>query len=147
MERAVPGSGRAEPDVPGDEPLVAPPDALRAAYGPERWRREDLWSLDLPRVRLALPELTWLLDLPLWQRDGVRFQVSPNEVLRNPADHPQHARRIDAADLTRPIHVMRREGRWTVLDGHHRLAAAVRRQHTAIDAWLVSAADLAAITR
>ena len=114
---------------------------------PERWRLEDLWALDLPRVRFALPELTWLLDLPLWQRDGVRFQVSPNEVLRNPAAHPQHARRIDEADLTRPIHVIRRDGRWTVLDGHHRLAAAVRRQHTAVDAWLVSAADLAAIIR
>ena len=49
---------------------------------PERWRLEDLWALDLPRVRFALPELTWLLDLPLWQRDGVPFQVSPNEVLR-----------------------------------------------------------------
>ena len=114
---------------------------------PERWRLEDLWALDLPRVRFALAELTWLLDLPLWQRDGVRFQVSPNEVLRNPAGHPQHARRIAEADLTRPIHVIRRDGRWTVLDGHHRLAAAVRRQHTAVDAWLVSAADLAEITR
>lgn len=142
----MPGGGRDEPAVSG-KPVVAPRDAPRAAYGPERWRLEDLWALDLPRVRFALPELTWLLDLPLWERDGVRFQVSPNEVLRNPAAHPQHARRIDAADLNRPIHVMRRDGRWTVLDGHHRLAAAVRRQQTTVDAWLVSAADLAAITR
>lgn len=140
MDRAAPGVG-------SDERAVTPPAALRAAFGPEPWRLEDLWALDLPRVRFALPELTWLLDLPLWQRDGVRFQVSPNQVLRNPADHPQQARRIDEADLTRPIHVMRRDGRWTVLDGHHRLASAVRRQHSAIDAWLVSDADLAAITR
>jgi hypothetical protein len=137
---------RAAPDVRRDEAAVTPA-ALRAAYGQERWRLEDLWALDLPRVRFALPELTWLLDRPLWQRDGVPFQVSPNEVLRNPEGHPHHARRIDEADLTRPIHVMRRDDRWTVLDGHHRLASAVRRQHTAIDAWLVSAADLAAITR
>ena len=140
MDRAAPGVG-------SDERAMTPPPVLRAAFGPERWRLEDLWALDLPRVRLALPELTWLLDLPLWQRDGVRFQVSPNDVLRNPADHPQHARRIDEADLARPIHVMRRHGRWTVLDGHHRLASAVRRQHTTVDAWLVSPADLAAITR
>ena len=133
--------------MPGDEPLVAPPDALRAAYGPERWRLEDLWSLDLPRVRFALPELTWMLDLPLWQRDGVRFLVSPREVLGEPERFPHHARRIDEADLSRPIHVMRRGGRWTVLDGSHRLASAVRRQDTAIDAWLVSEADLAAIAR
>ena len=137
---------RAVPEASADALGAATPQAVRAAYGSQRWLLEDLWSLDLPRVRLALPELTWLLDLPLWQRDGVRFQVSPNEVLRNPAGHPQHARRIDEADLSRPIHVMRRDARWTVLDGHHRLAAAVRRQHTAVDAWLVSAADLAAIT-
>jgi hypothetical protein len=122
------------------------PAAVRAAYGPERWRREDLWGLDLPRVRLALTELTWLLDLPLWEQGGVRCRVSPNAVLRHPERYPEHVRRIDEADRSRPIHVMRRDHRWTVLDGSHRLACAVRRQDTAIDAWLVSEADLAAIS-
>ena len=76
---------------------LAPPDALRAAYGPQRWRLEDLWSLDLPRVRFALPELTWMLDLPLWQRDGVRFQVSPVRCWGSP-----RAFRTTPAGSTRP---------------------------------------------
>jgi hypothetical protein len=138
---------RAAPDVSREALEAATPEAVRAAYAPECWRLEDLWSLDLPRVRLALPELTRLLDLPLWQRDGVRFQISPNEVLRYPERFPHQMRRIDEADLSRPIHVLRRDGRWTVLDGYHRLAAAVRRQDPAIDAWLVSEGDLAAIVR
>jgi hypothetical protein len=133
------------PDLSRDAAEAAWPEAVRSAHLSQRWRLEDLWSLDLPRVRFALPELTWMLDLPLWQLDGVRFQVSPRQVLADPARFPHHARRIDEADLSRPIHLIRRDGRWTVLDGSHRLASAVRRQDTAIDAWLVSEADLAAI--
>ena len=137
---------RAVPEVSVDALGAATPPAARAAYGPQRWLLEDLWSLDLPRVRFALPELTWMLDLPLWPRDGVRFQVSPREVLGS----PNAFRTTPAGSTRRPQPAHPRDAprrRWTVLDGSHRLASAVRRQDTAIDAWLVSEADLAAIAR
>ena len=99
-------------------------------------------------MRFALPELTWMLDLPLWQRDGVRFQVSPREVLGEPERFPHHARRIDEADLSRPD--PRDAPRpaagpcWTARTGSRPRSAV---EDTAIDARLVSEADLAAIAR
>ena len=48
---------------------------------------------------------------------GCGSRSRPARCCASPQRYPQHARRIDEADLSRPIHVMRRDGRWTVLDG------------------------------
>jgi hypothetical protein len=45
-------------------------------------------------------------------------------VLAAPATYPEHSRRIRDADLSFPLHVVRRRQRWLVMDGIHRLARA-----------------------
>ena len=77
-----------------------------------------------PAGRVSLGELRWHLDLPWWRRDGTWFQVTPREFLAEPQAHPQHAERVANADLSYPLHVIRRRERWLILDGIHRLVKA-----------------------
>lgn len=104
-----------------------------------------LWELDLPTRRICLADFDWLLDLLLWQRDGMRFQVSPRQVLDQPQAWPYHLRRAQWADLSYPIHVMRRGGRWMVLDGFHRLARAHLEELHDVSAMVLDEDDLAMI--
>lgn len=88
------------------------------------WDRERLWSLDLPAGLLAVSELSWQLARPWW-RDGDRyFCVRPSDVLATPDDHPEHLARTLEADLSHPLDVTWRGGRWFVLDRVHRLLRA-----------------------
>lgn len=123
------------------------PSSLRAALVCEPWQIDKLWALELPETDIPVDELAWLLVLPLWQRSGQRFQVSPSDVLARPDYYPHHVHRIDQADLTTPIHVIRRDGRWTILDGFHRLAKASRLGRQTIRAHQLSETDLDAICR
>ena len=81
---------------------------------------------------MPLRELEWILELPLWWRDGRPFRLSPREVLRAPARfEAQHARMLEA-DLGQPIDVVRHFGRWVTVDGIHRLLKASALGHTAV---------------
>lgn len=89
------------------------------------WSRDRLWQMQRPVIELAVAELRWLYELPLWRgADGRWFAVTPAAVVHAPHDHPEHARRIAEADTSFPVHVLRRRGRWVVLDGVHRLLKA-----------------------
>jgi hypothetical protein len=90
-------------------------------------------------------ELAWLFDLPLWQLNGVRFQVSPRRVRDDPAGFPDHLRRVMASDLGRPIHLVEHNGRLVVLDGFHRLLKAALEGRAEIDAMVLSQEDLESI--
>ena len=137
---------RSAPDVSYDELLSMMPPALRDALVITPWRLERLHRLELPVEQLEVSELLWLLDLPLWQRDGVRFQVQPREVLEAPQAYPHHMARIRAADLAYPIHVTDKAGRTTVLDGFHRLAKALMEERSTVDAIRLSPADVRTIS-
>jgi hypothetical protein len=100
------------------------PPALRGWLLPIEWDRELLWALDIPHRRLELEELRWHFELPWWRRNGVWFEVTPREFLARPEAHPEHADRIANADLSYPLHVIRRGRRWLILDGIHRLVRA-----------------------
>jgi hypothetical protein len=123
------------------------PAVIRDTLPMVPWNIRKLWELDLPVRRVPVAELAWLFGLPLWQLDGVRFQVSPRQVRDDPAGFPDHLRRVLACDLSHPIHLVEHNGRLVVLDGFHRLLKTALEGHAEIDAMELSAADLASICR
>jgi hypothetical protein len=121
------------------------PAALRDWLLPIDWERDRLWALDLARRHVPRAELRWHLDLPWWRGDGTWFQVTPREFLAQPKAHPEHTERVANADLSYPLHVIRRRERWLILDGIHRLVKAEILGLDQITAAPLDPADLAKI--
>lgn len=138
-------SDRSAPRVSWDELLAMTPQVIRETLPMVRWNIGKLWALRLPVRQVAVQELAWLFDLPLWQLNGMRFQVSPRWVRDDPAGFPDHLRRVMASDLGRPIHLVEHNGRLVVLDGFHRLLKAALEGRTEIDAMVLSREDLESI--
>ena len=123
------------------------PTALCGWLLPIDWDRERLWALDLPRRSLELEDLRWHFDLPWWRRDGIWFQVTPREFLADPTAHPEHAGRVANADLSYPLHVVRRRQRWLILDGIHRLVKAQMLGLSEIHVSTLAPGDIGKIAR
>lgn len=123
------------------------PASLRPWLLPIDWDREQLWALDLPHQRIPLELLRWHLALPWWRHDSAWFQVTPQEVLARPSGYLEHAQRIARADLSYPLHVVRRRHRWLILDGVHRLARAQLLGYTKVEVFTLTAEEIAAIAK
>jgi hypothetical protein len=128
--------------VPWDQLVATTPLVIRQTLPIVPWNIRKLHSLDLPIQPVAVDDLAWLFDLPLWQDNGTRFQVSPAQVRADPARFPDHMRRVLASDLKHPIHLVKHSGRLVVLDGYHRLLKAAIQGHPQIDAMILSPQDL-----
>jgi hypothetical protein len=139
------GTDRAAPRVSWDELVAMMPVVLKESLPPVRWDLQKLHGLDLPVRRVAVGELAWQFDLPLWQVEGVRFRVSPAQVRDDPAGFPDQMRRVMAADLRYPIHLVEHRGRRVVLDGFHRLLRAAIEGQADIAAVELSRQDLESI--
>jgi hypothetical protein len=127
------------------ELLAMMPQVIRDTLPTVPWSLQRLWRLELPVRPVAVEELAWLFDLPLWQLNGTRFQVSPRQVRDDPAGFPDHLNRVMASDLRYPIHLVEHRGRMVVLDGFHRLLKAAMEGHAEIDAMVLSQDDLEAV--
>jgi hypothetical protein len=101
------------------------PASVRPATLGWAWTRERLWAREFPLETLRVAAFAWLLELPMWRHDGRPFTLRPIEVLKHPADFPEHARRDRQSNLRYPLHVTRWHGRWIILDGLHRLVKAM----------------------
>ncbi len=123
------------------------PAALRPWLLPIDWDRERLWSLDLPPKRIRLEELRWHLGLPWWRHNGAWFQLTPQDVQAKPLAYAEHAERIARAELSYPLHIVRRRDRWLILDGIHRLAKADMLAYDDVQVLTLSPMDIAKITR
>jgi hypothetical protein len=104
-------------------PLV--PAELRRSLLDFEWDPERLRALDLPVELVPVAELAWWLDLPVWRQDVRPFRIRPSDVLAEPERFRDQYRRTLEADLRYPLDITRWHGRWTIMDGVHRLAKAV----------------------
>ena len=138
-------SDRAAPGVPWDQLIAMTPPVIRQTLPMVPWNIRKLHSLDLPVQPMAVDDLAWLFSLPLWQENGTRFQVSPAQVRADPDRFPDHMRRVMAADLEHPIHLVEHHGRLVVLDGYHRLLKAAIQGRAQIEAMILSPQDLQSI--
>lgn len=103
------------------------PSEMRGYYFDFNWSNAQIWALDAPAETVALSELAWHLDIPIWSsvRGAPRFDLRPRDVLRTPAVHPDHYERLCSADTSWPLDTMWTTDRYVILDGVHRLARLV----------------------
>ncbi|WP_405064632.1 hypothetical protein OG474_30955 [Kribbella sp. NBC_01505] len=133
---------RSAPDVSFDDLVAMMPDELREAFPPARWQLEKLWALDLKVEPVEVADLVWMFELPLWQLDGERFKVTPNQVAETPMNYRPHYQRVMDADLDFPINLVAYRGRLVVLDGVHRLLKAHFLRRRWIEATIATATQL-----
>ncbi len=115
------------------------PEELRPWLLNISWDVGKLWALKLPGRDVELSCLRWHFELPWWRgADRAWFQVRPARVLDHPGQYPEHQARLVRASLDMPIHVLRRHGRWLVIDGIHRAAKAAQEGRLALPAWVLS---------
>ena len=92
---------------------------------------ERLWSLSaaLPIILLRVNDLRWNLAETRWTTDAVSGNgkaISPDDVLSGKEVSVSHSLAIRDADFTYPILLLLQEdGKFDVVDGLHRLCAAV----------------------
>ena len=118
------------------------PESMREVFPSTRWQLGKLWALDLRVEPIEVADLLWMLDLPLWQLNGERFKVTPNQVAATPMNFRAHYERVMNADLDFPIHLVAYRGRLVVLDGIHRLLKAHFLRRRWLEGKIATAAQL-----
>jgi hypothetical protein len=99
------------------------PAILREVGFDFHWDERKVWALEVPVEEVDIDVLRWHLDVPFLGRERP-YDLTPREVLADPAAHREEYARTMRADLAHPIDVMWNKGRWLILDGLHRLMKA-----------------------
>lgn len=98
------------------------PDIIKEVGFDFSWDEQKVWALDAPTVEMPIDELVWHFDIPfIWSKPDGYYDVTPNEVIENPDNHPEEYKRTMQADTDYPIDIMYWKKRWLILDGLHRL--------------------------
>jgi hypothetical protein len=115
------------------------PKSMQFFYFDFNWHQKELWRLKLDEQQINIDELLWQFDYPIWATkppDEI-FNLSPNEVLKNPKKYQQHWSRINKSDLSFPIHTIWNKNYLVILDGYHRLAKAFLSEQKTISAFML----------
>lgn len=86
------------------------------------WDVQKIWALDIGEEYMAVKQLDWHLDIPLWEHQGQEYSVTPRQVIEDPDSHQGHFKEIIDSDTSHAIDIMWWKNRWVILDGVHRLA-------------------------
>lgn len=97
------------------------PDIIQEVGFDFHWSSQKVWGIPAPTEEIDISELEWHFDIPFWDTPGGYYDLQPREVLMNPKRYHQEYERILAADTSFPIDIMMNKGRWTILDGLHRV--------------------------
>ena len=82
---------------------------------------------------MSINELLWILDIPFWEDEKGNIVITPNQVINNQDQYPAHRDKIQAADTSFPIDIMKnKEGKWLTLDGLHRLVKLVLKKEPTV---------------
>lgn len=106
-----------------------------------------MWALPTPATLLTIDALSWHFDLPVWSTQPPKplFDLSPGKVIAQPSIHAYHWQRILDAPLEFALDLFEYNGRWTIMDGYHRLAKHHISMSTAVPARLHPANLLAQV--
>ena len=121
---------------------------LRPWDGSLIWDNDDIHKLDLPAKTIPIHKLTWYLDMPCWSPDGVPSNkpdgkpgVRPKDVFDNPGIFPEHDKRIDEADTSYPLDLLKHNGKLFILDGLHRLLKLMKEDKKEVQVRIVPQSD------
>jgi hypothetical protein len=120
-----------------DVPVEDVPESVLATCPEFEIDQERLWNLQLPTQAIRVDAVAWMLELPLWPEHGRPFALRPIDVIRSPAEHTEHAERIQRASLDFPIDTMLYRERIVVLEGCHRTCKAINEGSATISARIV----------
>lgn len=73
-------------------------------------------------MEISIDELVWHFDISFWFSSGGKYNLTPKEVIDNPAKFRNEYDRIQNSDTTHPLDIMLWKNKWQLLDGLHRLA-------------------------
>ncbi len=110
-----------------EKDIYIDPSHTEHAFDLPFWRdNEKLWALDVPVEEMQIDELLWILDIPFWENEKGDIVITPNEVIHNVDEYPNHRDRINRGDTSYPLDIMKnKKGKWLTLDGLHRLVKLV----------------------
>ena len=101
------------------------PDILKDHILPFNWDVRKVWGLKADVIQVPTSEFAYLLELPLWSsvpKQGLLFDISPMDVIRDPHASIHQSQRLREAALRYPIDVLVAQEKWWILDGVHRIA-------------------------
>ena len=114
-------------DLDLNKAIYVDPRHKEHAFDLPFWRdNEKLWALEVPTEEMNIDELLWILDVPFWEDEKGNIVITPNEVIDNPNKYLSHWNKIQAADTSYPVDIMKnKKDKWLTLDGLHRLVKLV----------------------
>jgi hypothetical protein len=114
------------------------PKELHDVLLPFPWELGRLHALRLEPTEIAVADLDWMLDLPVWRHEGTSFTASPRDVSRDPRTYADQWDRTMRADVRWPVHITIFRRRLIIIDGIHRLLRATTMAIPTLPAWYVS---------